>query len=264
MKRLLKRLLAVLAWMLALCAVAEAHEVTFSQVDVRLEQGETLLGVQLPIKALLQEQPTPLPAGTTEASITSSSGRITSCSCWRWFCWGGGLWSQVKIITAFTVAHGIALALATLDVQPPSQLVESVIALSMVVVGLHDLRQLRRGRAEFAGRDPRTLFVFAFGLVHGFGFASVLAALDLPRLALAWSFAAFNFGVEIGQVIIVLMAAPLIAALNVHACPTAIDAGSIDRRGMRSGSGGQLLALAAGLQRISDLIRSAPAGVAGL
>ena len=78
---------------------------------------------------------------------------------------------------------------------------------------------MRRGRAEFAGRDPRTLFAFAFGLVHGFGFASVHAALDLHRQALAWSLAAFNFGVEIGQVIIVLMAAPLIAALNVYAQP---------------------------------------------
>ena len=61
------------------------------------------------------------------------------------------------------------------------------------------------------------LFAFAFGLVHGFGFASVLVALDLPRQAR--SLAAFNFGVEIGQVIIVLVAAPLIAALNIYARP---------------------------------------------
>ncbi|HVG46585.1 MAG TPA: HupE/UreJ family protein, partial [Rubellimicrobium sp.] len=62
-------------------------------------------------------------------------------------------------------------------------------------------------------------FAFLFGLVHGFGFASVLRDLDLPREALAWSLAAFNLGVEIGQVTIVLLAAPILLALRRLAPP---------------------------------------------
>lgn len=128
---------------------------------------------------------------------------------------GGRLWSQLKIITAFTLAHSITLALATLNiVQLPSQFVESVIALSIVVVGLHDIVQLRGNDPSRRGPDPRIGFAFVFGLVHGFGFASVLRELDLPQQALAWSLAAFNIGVEIGQVTIVLLAAPVIWALN--------------------------------------------------
>jgi hydrogenase/urease accessory protein HupE len=137
---------------------------------------------------------------------------------------GGRLASQVKIITAFTVAHSITLVLATLDiVHLPSRLVESVIALSIVVVGLHDLWRLQRGQQP-AARDPRMLLAFVFGLVHGFGFASVLTQLDLPRQALAWSLAAFNIGVEIGQITILLIAAPLIAALLRYAPPRAAKA----------------------------------------
>ena len=133
----------------------------------------------------------------------------------------GGSWhSQVKIITAFTLAHSITLTLATLDiVQLPSRLVESVIALSIIVVGLHDLRKLRKGRVESAvgvetGFDPRITMAFTFGLVHGFGFASVLKELDLPQNALAWSLGSFNAGVEIGQLLIVLVTAPLLWLLH--------------------------------------------------
>ena len=133
---------------------------------------------------------------------------------------GGRLASQAKIITAFTVAHSLTLTLATLEIMRlPSRLVESLIALSIVVVGLHDLRRLRFAEddAAPAGRDPRILFAFVFGLVHGFGFASVLAQLDLPRHALAWSLAAFNIGVEIGQLAVILAAAALLLALRRYA-----------------------------------------------
>lgn len=133
---------------------------------------------------------------------------------------GGPLGSQVKVITAFTLAHSVTLTLATLGlVELPSRLVESVIALSIVVVGLHDLKQVSRGGGRPGARDPRALFAFGFGLVHGFGFASVLQELELPREALAWSLAAFNLGVEIGQVAIVLVAGPLLFALRRYAPP---------------------------------------------
>ena len=143
---------------------------------------------------------------------------------------GGSLWTQVKIITAFTLAHSITLTLATLGlVTLPSRLVESVIALSVVVVGLHDLWRVA-GPAPGAGsaaavaatmprRDPRPTFAFAFGLIHGFGFASVLGELDLPREALAWALGAFNLGVELGQVAIVLATAPALWALRRFAPP---------------------------------------------
>lgn len=133
---------------------------------------------------------------------------------------GGSLPAQVKIITAFTVAHSVTLTLATLGlVTLPSRLVESAIALSVVVVELHDPSRLRRAEPTTAARDPRPLFAFAFGLVHGFGFAIVLGELDLPREALAWSLAAFNVGVEMGQVAIVMLAAPVVVLLRRHAPP---------------------------------------------
>ena len=63
-------------------------------------------------------------------------------------------------------------------------------------------------------RDPRLLFAFVFGLVHGFGFANALQTMMLPREALGWSLFAFNFGVEIGQLSIVLLVAPLFGLLR--------------------------------------------------
>jgi hypothetical protein len=62
--------------------------------------------------------------------------------------------------------------------------------------------------------DPRLLLAFSFGLVHGFGFASALQEMMLPRHALGWSLFAFNGGVEIGQACIVIMVAPLLALLR--------------------------------------------------
>ena len=96
---------------------------------------------------------------------------------------------------------------------------ESGIALSVVVVGLHDLQQLRHDKPPTMGRDLRLILAFGFGLLHGFGFAGVLAELDLPKQALVWSLAAFNFGVEIGQVAIVLLAAPILGALRQFVPP---------------------------------------------
>jgi hydrogenase/urease accessory protein HupE len=133
---------------------------------------------------------------------------------------GGRLATQVKIITAFTLAHSTTLTLATLGlVDPPPRLVESLIALSIVLVGLHNLWRLRRSLSVAPELDPRAALAFGFGLVHGFGFAHVLSELELPRQALAWSLAAFNIGVEIGQAAIVLTAAPLLLALKRRAPP---------------------------------------------
>jgi hypothetical protein len=107
-----------------------------------------------------------------------------------------------KIVTAFTVAHSITLSLAALGVVAlPSRWVESAIALSVLLAALNNVLPVARGR--------RWAAAFLFGLVHGFGFASVLADLGLQPGALAASLVGFNCGVEIGQLAIVAAFLPL-------------------------------------------------------
>ncbi len=113
----------------------------------------------------------------------------------------------LKIVTAFTLAHSITLSLATLGVvELPSRWVEAAIAASVLLAALNNLWPLVQGR--------RWLVAFAFGLVHGFGFASVLADLGLPRDALALALVGFNVGVELGQLAIVALFLPLAFVLR--------------------------------------------------
>ena len=105
-------------------------------------------------------------------------------------------WDVFRVVTAFTVAHSITLSVAALGlVELPSRLVESVIALSVVLAALNNLKPVVLAR--------RWAVAFGFGLVHGFGFASVLADLGLPRDALLVSLVGFNLGVEAGQLALV-------------------------------------------------------------
>jgi hypothetical protein len=126
---------------------------------------------------------------------------------------GGGLLRVLAIVTAFTLAHGVTLALAALDVVTlPGALVEAAIAASIVWVGVENLlgRQVVR----------RWLVGFAFGLVHGFGFAAVVRDLGLPAQGLVTSLLAFNAGVEAGQAAIVVAVVPalwLLQTTRVHA-----------------------------------------------
>lgn len=109
----------------------------------------------------------------------------------------GALCDVAKTVTAFTLAHSITLALAVLDVvRLPDRLVESAIALSVVLAALNNLRPV-------VG-DSRWIVAFGFGLVHGFGFAGALGELGLPADARLISLAAFNLGVELGQLAIVI------------------------------------------------------------
>ena len=127
---------------------------------------------------------------------------------------GGSLRALVKIVTAFTLAHSITLALATLGLlSPPSRVVEPMIAASIVYVGAENLWALR-ARREGAAIGHRWMLTFAFGLVHGFGFSAVLRELELPRGALATALVSFNLGVEAGQVCIVALLLPLLALLR--------------------------------------------------
>ena len=122
---------------------------------------------------------------------------------------GGGPWALVRIVTAFTIGHSLTLSLAALDlVSPPATLVEPAIALSIVFVGADNLL------VGTSGRDVRAWIALAFGLVHGFGFASVLREFGLPPEALAWSLFSFNVGVEAGQLLIVLAIAGALALVR--------------------------------------------------
>jgi hydrogenase/urease accessory protein HupE len=117
--------------------------------------------------------------------------------------------SLVKIVTSFTVAHSITLALATFDIVIlPSRFTESMIAASIVYVAVENL--LRKRSIE------RWKLTFLFGLVHGFGFSNVLREMQLPRANLALTLFSFNLGVEIGQIVFVAMLFPLVEEL-VHA-----------------------------------------------
>ena len=129
---------------------------------------------------------------------------------------GGSVWRLATIVTAFTLGHSITLSLAALDVvQVAPGLVEPAIALSIVVVGVDNLLMRKRAQARLAAaRDLRPWLAAAFGLIHGFGFAAVLLELGLPREALVWSLAAFNVGVELGQLAIVGIMVVLLAALR--------------------------------------------------
>ena len=122
---------------------------------------------------------------------------------------GGSIRRLLAIVTAFTLGHSVTLALATLQlVNPPTRLVEPAIALSIVYVGADNLLVGARGR------DVRPWVALFFGLVHGFGFASVLRETGLPPRALGLSLFSFNLGVEIGQACIVVAVASLLGALR--------------------------------------------------
>ena len=107
------------------------------------------------------------------------------------------------LVTAFTLGHSASLALATLGVFAPSaRWVEPLIALSIAWIGVENAL-----RAEVRGRPALTGL---FGLVHGFGFAGGLAAIHLPRAAVPGALFAFNVGIEVGQLAVVLPALPLL------------------------------------------------------
>ncbi len=128
---------------------------------------------------------------------------------------GGTLKRLAMIVTAFTIGHSITLSLAALDILSPSpRFVEPLIALTIIVVGADNLLVLRGTQSAGQASDIRAWLAAAFGLIHGFGFASVLKEFGLPRAALGWSLFSFNLGVEIGQLIIVMVVAGSLIALR--------------------------------------------------
>jgi hydrogenase/urease accessory protein HupE len=143
---------------------------------------------------------------------------------------GGTIRQLAVVVTSFTVAHSITLSLAALNlVSPPARIIEPAIALSIVYVGADNL--LVRN-----GRDVRAWIAFAFGFIHGFGFANVLREMDLPSRALGWSLFSFNVGVEIGQLLVVAFVATAFAAVRSRSAVA----------GQRLAFAGSLVVIAAG------------------
>jgi hypothetical protein len=113
----------------------------------------------------------------------------------------------LRLVTAFTLAHSVTLGLAASGlIDPPAALVESLIALTVLLAALDNLRPFVPG--------PRWLMVGAFGLVHGIGFAGPLKDLGLRGAELVLPLLAFNVGVELGQLAVVLLLLPGAVALR--------------------------------------------------
>jgi hydrogenase/urease accessory protein HupE len=121
--------------------------------------------------------------------------------------WARRFWPVVKVVTAFTIAHSITLSLAALDiVRIPSASIEPAIAASIIYVAAENFLSCDVGK--------RWRVTFAFGLIHGFGFASALQEFGLPRNALIPALASFNLGVEIGQIAIVSLVVPSLLGMD--------------------------------------------------
>ena len=119
-----------------------------------------------------------------------------------------GAWSVVRIVTAFTLAHSVTLSVAALGIVTiPDRIIEPLIAATIVWVALENL---------FAAEPDRRRWIwsFGFGLVHGFGFASVLGELGLKGATLVRGLVGFNVGVEIGQLIFVAVFLPALMWLS--------------------------------------------------
>jgi hydrogenase/urease accessory protein HupE len=126
----------------------------------------------------------------------------------------GNRWMLVKTITAFTVAHSITLALATFGyANLPTPPLNAAIALSILFLG-PEIMRARRGGTSLTIRRP-WLVAFAFGLLHGFGFASGLAQTGLPQRDIPLALLSFNLGVEAGQLAFVALVLSLEQSFRV-------------------------------------------------
>jgi hypothetical protein len=148
-----------------------------------------------------------LPAVWIRGAVTDPRTRVTHA---RWVASDNlrlALTNVLKVVTAFTVAHSITLALSVLNVvNPPSRWVESIIAASVALAALNNIWPLIS--------EARWKLTFVFGLVHGFGFASALKDAGLAKGALVGPLVGFNVGVEVGQLCIVAVVLPLAWSLR--------------------------------------------------
>jgi len=127
----------------------------------------------------------------------------------------GKAWAVVKAATAFTVAHSITLVATTLGYAGlPSRAVEALIALSIVFLAVELAQKLRDPERATWTRQMPWLVAFAFGLLHGFGFAGALAEIGLPQGEIAAALVAFNIGVEAGQLLVIAAMLALLALIQ--------------------------------------------------
>ncbi|MFN7985614.1 MAG: HupE/UreJ family protein [Vicinamibacterales bacterium] len=137
---------------------------------------------------------------------------------------GGTPRQLATIVSAFVVGHCLTLTLGAFNIlNPPGRLIEPAIALAIVYVGADNL-MVRDGK------DLRLWIAFGFGCIHGFGFANLLRAMDLPRRATTWSIASFGIGAEVAQLLVaavVSMAFAAVLARNARLHRKVIYAGSI-------------------------------------
>ena len=125
-----------------------------------------------------------------------------------------GKWKILKTITAFTIAHSITLSLAALGYANfPGPPVEAVIALSIVFLAMEILKNLK-GEATLTSIKP-WIVAFTFGLLHGFGFAGALSEIGLPQQEIPLALAFFNIGVELGQIMFVIVALLVLKIINL-------------------------------------------------
>jgi hypothetical protein len=168
-----------------------------------------LLSLLLPAVLIRRRLPSRGNGWRSSAALADSSGTLMAVATrpprYRWEAtsrfWPASL-DVIKVVSAFSLSHSVTLSLAVLGiVHLPSRLVESGIALSVMVAALNNIYPLVHKRVW--------LIAFAFGFIHGLGFASALAGLQLPAGAMAASLGGFSVGVEIGQEAIVLAFLPL-------------------------------------------------------
>ncbi len=120
----------------------------------------------------------------------------------------------VKTITAFTIAHSITLSMAVLGIANlPAPPVEAVIALSIVFLASEIIKNIQ-GKETLTSKKP-WLVAFTFGLLHGFGFAGALAEVGLPPTEIPLALAFFNVGVELGQIVFVVVVLGLLKILSL-------------------------------------------------
>ncbi len=124
-----------------------------------------------------------------------------------------GFWQLLKTVTAFTLAHSLTLALATLDIlHIPQVPTEAVISLSIMLLAVELVRK-NQGEMTWSEQYP-WLIAFTFGLVHGLGFAGALYEIGLPQNAIPLALLMFNVGVETGQLLFVTVVSLLLAGLH--------------------------------------------------
>ena len=206
-------------------------QITITDVLVRVEllDGRTWTTVARPSQPWIEIAGAPGAAATALTFLTQGIEHILLGIDHLLFVFGLLLivrtpWMLVKTITAFTVAHSITLAIATLGyAHVPAPPLNAAIALSILFLGPEIIRAWR-GETSFTIRHPWVV-AFAFGLLHGFGFASGLAAIGLPQDDIPLALLMFNVGVEIGQlafVALILLLHRAFKVLEVH-WPRAVE-----------------------------------------